>query len=126
MDESKVEQSHRIKSIREDGTFFGTQKKVKDWNKANAKALGKMLEGSSADDAVIIDEYETASAVWDQLKRRYIHKDQRTFCQPIHDKQALRDLLFDQESGIDGARTKRKLKEYQRTIAAADPAMSLR
>ncbi|KAG6113798.1 hypothetical protein E4U14_001626 [Claviceps sp. LM454 group G7] len=37
--------------------------------KADAKTLGIILEGLSAHDAVVIDEYETASAVPAQLKR---------------------------------------------------------
>ncbi|KAG5942871.1 hypothetical protein E4U59_000815 [Claviceps monticola] len=45
--------------------------KAKEWNQANAKCLSIMLDGLSSDDAVIIDEYETAAAVWAQLQKRY-------------------------------------------------------
>ncbi|KAG6191776.1 hypothetical protein E4U27_004211 [Claviceps purpurea] len=45
--------------------------KAKEWTHANAKCLSIMLDGLTSDDAVIIDEYETAAAVWAQLQKRY-------------------------------------------------------
>lgn len=54
--------------------------------KQNGKAFGIMLEGWSADDAsssLVSNEYETTSAVWAQLKRRYAKTivTGRVFCQ---------------------------------------------
>ena len=45
--------------------------KAKEWDLADAKALETILEGLDSDDAVLIDEYETAPAVWTQLKIKY-------------------------------------------------------
>ncbi|KAG5936808.1 hypothetical protein E4U60_002353 [Claviceps pazoutovae] len=70
-----------------------------------------MLEESSADDTVLIDEYETASLRPTNLSsaNQYMASLQR--------------LTFNQKSGIDGAGTKRKPKAYRRNVVAADPDM---
>ncbi|TAQ86988.1 hypothetical protein B7494_g4697 [Chlorociboria aeruginascens] len=45
--------------------------KAKTWDQDDAKAIEIIIEGLGENNAVLIDEYEIASAVWTQLKLRY-------------------------------------------------------
>lgn len=92
--------------------------KAKEWDQADAKALEIMLEGLGEDDAVLIDEFETAAAVWTQLKLKYEKTSTSTANQYMT---SLQNFIFDKDVGIDGSWT--KLKEYRRKIIAANGAM---
>jgi hypothetical protein len=92
--------------------------KAKEWDLADAKALEIILEGLDEDDAVLIDEYETAAAVWTQLKLKYEKTSTSTANQYMT---SLQNFVFDKDVGIDGSWT--KLKEYRRKLIAANGAM---
>jgi len=78
------------------------------------------LDKLDADDAVFIDEYETAIVVWTQLKLKYNKTSSTTVNQYMT---FLQTLSYDKNIGIDGTWT--KLKEYRRKLIAANGVMRL-
>lgn len=94
--------------------------RAEKWDQADAKALEIILDGLGPDDSILIDEYETASAVWTQLKIKYNKTSASTANQYLT---ALYNFSFDKDTGIDGSWT--KLKEYRRKLVAANPTMRL-
>jgi len=94
--------------------------KAKEWDLADAKALETILEGLDSDDAVLIDEYETAPAVWTQLKIKY---EKTSISTTNKYMTLLQTFPYDKNIGIDGSWT--KLKEYRRKLIAANGAMRL-
>jgi hypothetical protein len=79
-----------------------------------------MLNGLSSDDAVLVDEYKTAGAVWTQLKAKY---EKTSITTANMYMTALQTFVYDKEVGIDSSWT--KLKEYRRKLISADTAMRL-
>lgn len=94
--------------------------KTKEWDKANAQALEVILDGLDADDAVLVDEFETAAAVWNQLKAKYKKTSTTTVNQYMT---KLQNFEYDKSVGIDDSWT--KLREYRRKLIAANGAMRL-
>lgn len=92
--------------------------KAKEWDQDDSKALEIILEGLDEDDAVLIDEYETSSAVWTQLKLKYEKTSSSTANQYMT---SIQNFTFNKETGIDGSWS--KLKEYRRKVIAANTAM---
>jgi hypothetical protein len=92
----------------------------RDWDIADARALEVMLNGLSSDDAVLVDEYKTAGAVWTQLKAKY---EKTSITTANMYMTALQTFVYDKEVGIDSSWT--KLKEYRRKLISADTAMRL-
>jgi hypothetical protein len=97
-----------------------SSERARDWDTADARAVEVMLDGLSSDDAVLIDEYETAGAVWTQLKIKY-EKTSITAANTY--MTALQTFPYDKKVGIDSSWT--KLKEYRRKLVSADGAMKL-
>jgi hypothetical protein len=94
--------------------------KAKEWDQADARALEIILEGLGQDDAVLVDEYETAMAVWTQLKIKYEKTSATTANQYMT---LMQNFAYDKSIGIDGSWT--KLKEYRRKLVAANSEMRL-
>ena len=98
------------------GTWSVDQERT--WDIADAKALEVMLNGLGSDDATLVDEYQTAKAVWEQLKIKY----EKTSITTVNTYMtALQNFVYDKEVGMDSSWT--KLKEYRRKLVAADASM---
>ncbi|KAI0993327.1 hypothetical protein K3495_g14857 [Podosphaera aphanis] len=89
--------------------------KKKEFDQWDAKALGIMIDGLDRDDAVLVDEYETAAAVWTQLRVKYCKTDKST---ARINMSAIQNFEYTEESTIDSSWT--KLKEYRRKVIAAN------
>lgn len=92
--------------------------KSKQWDQDDSKALEIILEGLGEEDAVLIDEYETAAAVWTQLKLKYDKTSSSTANQYMT---RIQNFTFNKDTGIDGSWS--KLKEYRRKVIAANAVM---
>ncbi|KAI1003498.1 hypothetical protein K3495_g4707 [Podosphaera aphanis] len=74
-----------------------------------------MIDGLDRDDAVIVDEYKTAAAVWTQLRVKYCKTDKSM---ARINMSAIQNFEYTEESKIDSSWT--KLKEYRRKVIAAN------
>jgi len=73
---------------------------VEKWDQADVKALEIILKGLGPDDFILIDEYETAGAVWIQLKVKYNKMSAFIANQYLT---VFYNFLFDKKVGIDGS-----------------------
>jgi hypothetical protein len=89
--------------------------KKKDFEKHNAEALELMFRSLSEDDQALVDEYESAFALWNYLNKKYSKTD------PVMANiymNKIQKFEFDADSTI--IESWDKLKDYRRKLAAAD------
>ena len=92
--------------------------KRKEYNKHQATALFYIVSALSLDNQPLINEHETAKAVWTVLKVKYSKTSELTANTYIT---KLTRFEFDKEVGIDGLWT--KLKEYRWKLIVANTDM---
>lgn len=89
--------------------------KKKEFDLWDAKALGIIIDGLDTDYAILIDEYETAGAVWTHLRVKYYKTKKST---ARINMSAIQTFVFGNDSTIDASWT--NLKEYRRRVVAAN------
>lgn len=92
------------------------QEKAKEYEKDEAKALFYITNSLHDDDDALVDEYETASALWTTLKTKYSKTDQLTANNMMT---KLQNFSWKDGKDVDYAWT--KLKDYRRKIIASKP-----
>ena len=100
------------------GGVFNEEKKEK-YEVDDSIALYHILKGLGPDDEALIDEYETAGAVWTQLQAKYSKTSESSANRYLH---KLQSFVFDEAIGIDSSWT--KLKELRRKLISSNKAMS--
>lgn len=101
----------------ESGGTWNTEKKD-TYDKDQASALLYMTLTMSKDDGELLDEYETAKALWAGLRAKYSKTSESTANTYLS---KITQFEFDESSGIDGAWS--KLKEYRRKLISANTDM---